>query len=96
MLGLYEVFYAGSLFLRLITCAILVYCVLTWFQPRFRAFYWLRGFIQPFVAPFQKLSLRVMRRFNAPIDLSCLFALLAYQILEKLWWRLYILLRRWM
>ena len=28
MLGLYEVFYAGYLFLRLITAAIVIYCVL--------------------------------------------------------------------
>ena len=38
MRGLYEVFYAGYLFLRLITGAILIYCVLSWFRPSFRAF----------------------------------------------------------
>lgn len=96
MLGLYEVFYAGYLFLRLITLAILVYCVLSWFQPRFKAFYWLRAFIQPFIAPFQKLSWWIAQRFNLPVDLSCLFAILAYQILGRLWWMLYALLRRWL
>ena len=96
MLGLYEVFYAGYLFLRLITLAILVYCVLSWFRPTFRAFDWLRAFIQPFVAPFQKLSLRLMRHFSTPIDLTCLFAVLAYQIMGRLWWMLYALLRRWL
>ena len=67
MLGLYEVFYAGYLFLRLITAAILIYCVLSWFRPTFRAFYMLRRLIQPFMSPFQKLSMKVMRRFNAPM-----------------------------
>lgn len=94
MLGLYEVFYAGYLFLRLITTAILVYCVLSWFRPTFRAFEWLRRFIAPFVSPFQKLSMRVMRYFRAPVDFTCLFAIIGYQIVERLWWRLYILLAR--
>ena len=94
MRGLYEVFYAGYLFLRLITLAILVYCVLSWFQPRFRAFEWLRRFIQPFLSPFQRLSMKVMRYFRAPVDFSCLFAVLGYQIRGRLWWRLYYLLIR--
>ncbi len=94
MLGLYEVFYAGYLFLRLITLAILVYCVMSWFRPTFRAFFMLQRFIQPFVSPFQRLSLWVARYFRAPIDFTCLFALLGYQLLERLWWRLYILLAR--
>ena len=94
MLGLYEVFYAVYIFLRLISTAILIYCVLSWFQPRFRAFYMLRNFIQPFVSPFQKLSMMVMRRFNAPVDLTCLFAVLGYQILGRLLWRLYFILAR--
>ena len=92
MRGLYEVFYAGYIFLRLISLAIVVYCVLSWFRPAFRAFDWLRNFIRPFVSPFQKLSLWVMSRFSAPVDLTCFFALIGYQILERLWWRLYALL----
>lgn len=91
---LYEVFYAASIFLRLIVAAIVIYCVLSWFRPNFQAFYVLRRFIQPFLAPFQKLSLKVMRRFNAPLDLTCLFAVLGYQLLQRLLWRLYFLLVR--
>lgn len=94
MLGLYEVFYAGYLFLRLISLAILVYCVLSWFRPTFRAYDMLGAFIQPFVAPFRGLSMRLARYFRAPIDFSYLFAILAFQILEHLWWRLYALIAR--
>ena len=94
MRGLYEVFYAGHLFLQLITAAIFIYCVLSWFRPTFRAFFMLRNFIQPFIAPFQRLSLRVMRHFQAPIDFTCLFALIGYRLLDRLWWQLYILLLR--
>ena len=92
MLGLYSVFSAVAIFLRIIKYAILIYCVLSWFQPRFKAFYMLRQFITPFVAPFQKLSMKVARYFNAPIDFSCLFAILGFQIVERLWWVLYRLL----
>ena len=94
MLGLYEVFYAVSIFLRLITWAIVAYCVMSWFRPQFQAYYWLRRFIQPFVSPFQKLSMAVMRRFNAPVDLTMLFAVLGYQIIQRLLWRLYLILAR--
>lgn len=94
MRGLYEVFYAVYIFLRLITAAILIYCVLSWFQPRFRAFEVLRNFIQPFLAPFQKLSMALMRRFRAPVDFTCLFAVLGYQLLGRLLWRLYMVLAR--
>lgn len=94
MLGLYEVFYAGYLFLRLINAAILIYCILSWFRPNFRAFYVLQRFIQPFISPFQTLSLKVMRYFRAPVDFTCLFAILGYELIERLWWRLYMLLAR--
>lgn len=89
MLSLYAVFRAVATFLNIIEWAIVVYCVLSWFQPRFRAFFLLRQFIQPFVSPFQKLSLKVMRHFNAPVDFTCLFAIIAFQIAERLWWMLY-------
>ena len=92
MLSLYTVFRAGSMFLSIIEWAIVIYCVLSWFQPRFKAFYMLRQFIMPFVSPFQKLSMKVSRHFNAPIDFTCLFAILAFQILGRLWWRLYVLI----
>lgn len=94
MRGLYEVFYAAYIFLRLVTAAIVIYCVLSWFRPTFRAYDLLRNFIQPFLAPFRRLSEWVMRRFNAPLDFTCLFAVLGYQLLERLLWRLYFLLAR--
>lgn len=89
MLGLYSVFRAVSIFLSLIEWAIVLYCVLSWFQPRFQAFYWLRQFIAPFVSPFQKLSMMVSRYFNAPIDFTCLFAILGLNIIQRLWGTLY-------
>ena len=91
---LYEVFAAGSIFFRVISYAIFIYCILSWFQPRFKAFYMLRSFILPFVSPFQRLGLWVRKYFAAPIDFSFLFAMIGYQILNRLWWILYTLLLR--
>ena len=94
MLGLYEVFYAGYLFLRLVTAAMLIYCVLSWFRPNFRAYDLLGRFVEPFVRPFRRLSMKLMRYFRALVDFSFLLAILGYQIVERLWWRLYMLLAR--
>ena len=94
MLGLYSVFRAVYIFLQIIEWAIVAYCVLSWFRPRFKAFFMLRQFIMPFVSPFQKLSMKVMRYFNAPVDFTCFFAIIAFQIIGRLWWRLYYLLAR--
>lgn len=92
MLGLYSVFRAVSIFIQIIEWAIVAYCVLSWFQPRFRAFFTLRQFILPFISPFQKLSVKLMRYFNAPVDFTCFFAIIAFQVINRLWWRLYVLL----
>lgn len=86
---LFMVFRTGSMILTVIEYAIVIYCVLSWFQPRFEAFFMLRQFIQPFVSPFQKLSMKVRQYFNAPLDFTCLFAIIGYQILSRLWWALY-------
>ena len=89
MLGLYNVFRGVDIFLQIIEWAIIIYCVLSWFRPRFKAFDMLRQFILPFVSPVQKLSMKVSRYFNAPVDFTCLFAILGFQIIQRLWWTLY-------
>lgn len=89
---LYTVFKAGSLFLQVVDSAILLYCVLSWFRPSFRFFYWLESFIRPFVAPFRRLNVWLTSRMRIPLDFSCWFAIVGLSIVERLWWRLYALL----
>lgn len=93
MLSMYSVFRAVSIFIRIIEWAVVIYCVMSWFRPRFKAFFLLKQFIMPFVSPFQKLSMRLMRYFNAPIDLTCFLAIIAFQIIDRLWWRLFFIIR---
>ena len=94
MRGLYEVFYAGHIFLRLVTWAIVIWCVLSWFRPAFRAYEVLGNLIRPFVAPFRALSEWLMRYMRAPLDFTCFFAVIGWQLVDRLWWRLYFLLAR--
>ena len=90
---LYKVFQVGSAFLYVVRVAILIYCVLSWFQPRNNLFLWLETFIRPFVAPFRRFSVWLMRRTRMPLDFSCWFAIIGLQIINWVWWRLYYLLR---
>ena len=93
MLTLYRVFQAGSYFLQIVDTAILVYVVLSWFRPSFRFFYWLSNFVAPFIRPFRRLSEWIMVRTRIPLDFSCWFAVIGLQIINWVWWRLYVLLR---
>lgn len=94
MLGLYQVFRAGSIFFEIIRAAILLYCVMSWFRPTFSFFHWLRQFVMPFISPFQRLSLMLMRRLRAPIDFSCLFALIGLTLIDRVWWMIYGIIAR--
>lgn len=89
---LYIIFRTGGEVLRILEYALLIYCVLSWFQPRQMWFYKFREFLQPFVAPFQRLSMKLMSYMSAPLDLTFLFAIIGYQLIERLWWTLYRLL----
>lgn len=90
---LYAVFNAGSAFLHIVSLAILVYCVLSWFSPRSNIFLWLEGFIRPFVAPFRRLNVWLASRIRLPLDFSCWFAIIGLNVVEYLWRLLYRLLR---
>lgn len=92
MLSLYGVFYAVSIFLRILRIAILIYVVLSWFRPRFKAFYMLESFVKPFIIPFRRLSVWLMSKTRMPLDFSCYFSLIAISVVQDLWWRLYHLL----
>ena len=87
-----SIYRVGNLFLQLLNLAMIVYCVMSWFQPRFQAFYTLRQLLEPFVAPFRTLAMKAARYFNAPIDFTFLFAIIGYQVIARLWRLLFRLL----
>ena len=91
---LYNVFVAASWFLRILSDAMFVYCLLTWFAPRSAVCDWLRRFTDPFVAPFRSLSYKLMMRWGSRLDLSYWFAMIAIRIFSQVLWSVYGLLVR--
>ena len=84
---LYNLFYAASMFLQLMSTAIFIYCILTWILPRSNIRYWMERFISPFTNPFRPLCQKIAMKLGIPIDFSCWFAMIAIQILNQaLWW----------
>ena len=83
---LYNVFVAASWFLRILSDAMFVYCLLTWFAPRSAVCDWLRRFTDPFVAPFRSLSYKLMMRWGSRLDLSYWFAMIVIRIFSLVLW----------
>lgn len=92
-MSLYSVFVGGSYFLRIISTAIFIYAILSWFRPSFRAYDWLTSFVSPFLQPFRRLSYWLMNKTRIPLDFTCWFAIIGVEIVEFFWMRLYYLLR---
>jgi len=86
---LYTIFYAASKFIGVIYWAILIYCILTWVAPRSAARYWLERFISPICAPFRRLSRYICMRWGSPFDLTCFFAIIALNLVQRLMWNVY-------
>lgn len=91
---LYTVFFAARKFLQLLDAAIFVYCLLTWIAPLSGARRWLERFIEPFCAPFRPLAHALCRRWGAPFDFTCLFAMIGLSIIDRLLIVVYNLLMR--
>ena len=86
---LYNIFHAASLLLNLLSYAIFFYCILTWVAPRSPLRYWLERFISPICAPFRRLSRYICMRWGSPFDLTCFFAIIALNLVQRLMWNVY-------
>ena len=83
-MALISIYQAVSLFISIISYAILFYCILTWVAPRSAARFWLERFIAPFCQPFRRLARYCCIRWGAPVDLTCLFAIIGLRIVQRL------------
>ena len=90
--SLYLVFRAVSIFIYVIRSAILVFTIMSWFRPRNGFYMFLGRFVAPFLMPFRRLSMLIIRKARIPVDFSCWFALIGLSLIDGLWWRLYYLL----
>ena len=75
--------YSGiSIFLNIISVILFVYCLMTWFvRPDSQIYVFMRRLVDPIVAPFRPLALRLMEK-GLMIDISVLLAILAVRILS--------------
>lgn len=92
--SLYPVFQSVSIFIRIIYYGILLFSIMSLFRPKNRFFLMLARFVSPFVMPFRRISLWIIRRTRIPIDFSCWLSIIALSILNQLWWQLYSFLSR--
>lgn len=88
---IYAVFYTFSAFLRLVSAAILVYWLLTSILRLNNRFVQiLAKFVYPFVRPFQRPAMWLMRRTGIPLDFTLWFSMLALQLAGYLLERIYV------
>ena len=81
-------------FLYILELAIFFYCILTWVAPRSALCGWLANFIAPFCMPFRRLGRYCMSRWGAPVDFTCLFAIIGLRIADSVIRRIFIFLIR--
>ena len=89
----YRIYQVGWAFLTILRAAIVIHWLLTLFNMRSAVTDWIGGFIAPFVTPFRRLSVWLMRRTNVPLDFTYVFALIGLSIVARLWYMLYVLIR---
>lgn len=75
--------------LNILHVALLAYCVLSWFARNTAIYDFLRRFVSPLLAPFSKLSRKIMEKTSIPLDFSVIFAFIALAIIQAALTRLY-------
>ena len=85
----FQIVTAISLFLRILSIALWVYVIMSWFSPRSRFYIWLVNFVTPFIKPFYRLSLKIMTRTGWRVDLSAWMAMIAISNIQRLLWVIY-------
>lgn len=90
---LYRFFRLGQSILYIMECTVFVYAILSWFRPSYNLYRWLENIVTPIIAPFKYLHDLLLSRFELPFDFSCWLTILGLQLINSLWWRLYLILR---
>lgn len=91
---MYMLYTAVHAFLYVLELAIFIYCILTWVAPRSPLCGWLGNFIAPFCMPFRRLGRYCMTRWGAPVDFTCLFAIIGLRIADAVIQRIFFFLMR--
>lgn len=75
--------YTGiNYFLDIISVILVVYCFMTWFvRPNSPAYVFIHRIVEPIVAPFRPLALRLMEK-GLMLDVSVLLAIIGVRIIR--------------
>lgn len=84
-----DIINALQVFLRFLSFAMLVYWILTLLRFNNRLVELLAKFIYPFVRPFRRPAMWVMRRTGLPFDFTLWFAMIGINIISELLWLVY-------
>ena len=84
-----DIINALQVFLRFLSFAMLVYWLLTLLRFNNRLVELLAKFIYPFVRPFRRPAMWVMRRTGLPFDFTLWFAMIGINIISELLWLVY-------
>lgn len=79
----------ANAFLHLVSLAIFAYFILTLLRFNNRLVELLARFIYPFVKPFRRPAMWVMRRTGLPLDFTLMFSMIGLEIVGGLLWRIY-------
>ena len=77
-----------SYFCNIITALLVIYCLMTWFvRPDSPIYTFIHRLVEPFVAPFRPLALRLMEK-GFMIDISVFLAIIAIRVVQSLLWNI--------
>jgi len=86
---MYAVFRTVDIFLWVVRTAILAYWLLTLLRFNNRLMQLLAKFVYPFVVPFRRPAMWVMRRTGLPFDFTLLFSVIGITAVNRLLWFAY-------
>ncbi|NLF28765.1 MAG: hypothetical protein GX592_12785 [Clostridiales bacterium] len=86
---MFAVFQAATIFLSVVRVAIFAYWILTLLRFNNRFMQLLAKFVYPFVVPFRRPAMWVMRRTGLPFDFTLLFSVIGITAVNRLLWFAY-------
>ncbi|MBR0464479.1 MAG: YggT family protein [Clostridia bacterium] len=88
----YQIFLGINRFLSVLEVLLIIYALMTWFvRPDSPVYQFLYRFLNPVIAPFRRISRKLIER-GLMIDISVILAVLAIRVVQSLLWRLYALI----
>ena len=75
-------------FINIVSLLLFIYCLMTWFvRPNSSLYIFVHRLVEPFVAPFRPLALRLMEK-GLMIDISVFLAIIALRVIRSLLWNI--------